>query len=93
MNLYSIDVRLCATAYITAETEEEAMQKARDAFSGSGGELPTGEADFIIDGSTYSIDMPEVSLSPAVTFDPFPDDAEVQFQEELEGDAEDEGED
>lgn len=88
-NLYSIDVRLTATAYIVADSEAEAFKIARGAFDNTGGELPTGEADVTVDGGTYSADMPEVSLSPAVTFDAFADDASVTFEEELEEDEQD----
>lgn len=89
-NLYSIDVRLTATAYIVADSEAEAMEMARAAFDNTGGELPTGEADITVDGSTYSADMPEVSLSPAVTFDAFADDARVSFEQEFEEEEEEE---
>jgi DnaJ-class molecular chaperone len=66
--LFSINVRLVATAYILAQSEEEAMAAARD-LTDSSGEMPTGYfGDGIeISGESYNPDMPELSFSPAMT--------------------------
>jgi len=69
MPLYSIDVKICGTAYIKAESEAEAMAKTKrlkDAWISSdprdgGGDIPISGAPFNSD------DMPEISLSPAMT--------------------------
>lgn len=67
MKLYSIDVRVYATAYIRAESEEEARAKAdalRGAFVFTDGSDPGVE----ISGLQYDDpELPEVSLSPAMT--------------------------
>jgi hypothetical protein len=74
LNLYSVDIKLCATAYIKAESEEEAMQIAKQTYGEAGegvdgAELPTGEGmNIIVDGTRFGPDMPEVSISPAVAF-------------------------
>ena len=88
MNLYSIDVRLCATAYVQAETEEEALALVREAFDNTTAELPTGDGSVTVDGGDFGLMMPEVSLSPAVTFDPIPADADMSLVEEFEDESE-----
>lgn len=68
MNVYSIDVKLCATAYIRADTEDEA-RKIFDREFGPGrfGELPTD--DDPVSGKQFDDPLlPEASLSSAVTF-------------------------
>jgi hypothetical protein len=72
VNVYSIDIKICATAYIKAETEEQAMEIAKREFvENSGMELPDN-LDWLempITGMDYdSPDLPAVSLSPAMTF-------------------------
>jgi hypothetical protein len=89
MKVFSLDVCLYATAYALAESEEEALAKIRVQFSSAGGELPTGIADFEVNGDNYSPDMSEVSLSPCVTFDPIPDNAELSISVDF--DLEDKG--
>lgn len=71
MNVYSIEVKLCATAYIKAESEEEAEKIARANFGETCcGDLPIGEyGDPAISDKSYeNPDLPDISLSPAVTF-------------------------
>lgn len=70
MPLYRIDVEVAATAYIVADNEADALEMARTQFTQTGGELPLGDvADgVVIDGGEFNPTMPEVSLSPAVTF-------------------------
>ena len=64
MNVYSVDIEIVATLYIKAENEEEALLKAK----------PMSEAMFDLDNSSIFSglsfdhpDLPEVSLSPAMT--------------------------
>jgi hypothetical protein len=85
--LYSIGITIAATAYIIADSAEEAMQKARDNLVD--GELivpQCRDSELPIDGGTYRPDMPEISLSPAMTLvgpeeDARPDEVE-DFGEE-----------
>lgn len=70
--VYAVDVLLVATAYIRASSPEEAAAKASEAFA-----YPTeanvsrgtifGEVE-VSDVRTDSPDLPELSLSPALTF-------------------------
>jgi hypothetical protein len=87
MNVYSIDVRIVATAYIKAESEAEAKQIAAAQLAGSQLCLPDRvsqpEGCVEIFGLEYSHpDMPAVSLSPAMSVDG-PADAEPELVEEL----------
>jgi hypothetical protein len=74
LKCFSIDVRIMATAYILAETAEEAQDKA-DHLTSTGLEFSRrreliGDStvgDIWITGETYNRDMPEISLSPAMT--------------------------
>lgn len=65
--VYSIDVKLYATAYIKADSPEEAIAKARDLtwdspdISDSDGTVPISGLPF------HDPDLPDVSLSPAMT--------------------------
>lgn len=67
MNLYSIELKVCATAYIKANSQGEAMaianKLARRSIitNGDGADVPISEHDYL-DPS-----MPEVSVSPAMT--------------------------
>lgn len=91
MPLYSMDVKLCATAYVIAENEVEAARLIRSNFTNSTGELPEGYIGDGIEvyGGMYNPDMPEVSISPAVTFIG-PDDGDtVDYADDLEEDADD----
>lgn len=67
MNVYSIDVRIYATAYIKAETPKEAQKIARD-LEGRNLELSPGDYGIEISGAQLgSTHLPAVSLSPAMT--------------------------
>lgn len=72
MNVYSIDVMICATAYIKAESEEAALKIAQEEFNKNRGmELPDNLEwlQMPITGISYdSPDLPDVSLSPAMSF-------------------------
>lgn len=71
MNVYSIDIKICATAYIKAESEEEAERIFNaTCVEHMGGELPVDEyADIPVSGRQYNDpDLPEFSLSPAISF-------------------------
>lgn len=71
MKIYCTEVKLCATAYIMAENEEEARKIAEQNFGeGNDEELPEGEG---IEISVSSMpfahpDFPTVSIAPGVTF-------------------------
>lgn len=68
MPLYSIDIPVFATAYVKAADEEEALKQAI-ALGNSGLELPeVWEGEVPIFGKRFDHpDMPDVSLSPAMT--------------------------
>jgi hypothetical protein len=68
MNLYSINVRIYATAYIKADSEREARRIARE-LKGDVLQLREDEdAELPISDRQYDDpDLPDVSLSPAMT--------------------------
>jgi hypothetical protein len=67
MPLYSIDVQLWATAYIKADSAEEAEQIARG-LKGSALELEEQDGEVPISGAMYDDpELPDVSLSPAMS--------------------------
>lgn len=91
--LFSVDVAIIATAYIVAASEEEAQEIANgltdQALEFSSRQQHVGVDDeIIITGESYSADMPEISLSPAMTL-VGPQGREVDFQEELVEESED----
>lgn len=68
--IFNIDVTIHASAYVLAETEEEARAKAVDSFTDAAIYLDDDRreyGDVTISGEYFSEDMPEVSLSPAMT--------------------------
>ena len=69
MTLYSIDVRIYATAYIRAGSEAEALEIARN-MKGAALHLPDEIdcGDVPISGLDYGNDeLPDLSLSPEMT--------------------------
>ncbi len=67
MAVWSVDVKITATAYIRAETQEEALKLAKE-LEGDGLELFEQDGDLPISGKQYDDpDLPDVSLSPAMT--------------------------
>ena len=74
MNLYSVEIQLCATAYIKAKSPEEAFYMAQ----GLGKlDLELAEdhcAEVPISGQHYDDeDLPPISLSPCMTiYGPWP---------------------
>ncbi len=86
MNVYSIDVKIVATVYIKAATEE-AAKAIFDAnlLEGQGGEVPTndgtGIGDIPVSGRQYDDpELPEWCLSPAISFyGAASDDGAVEF--------------
>jgi hypothetical protein len=71
MNVYSIDIKICATAYIKAESEEEAERIFNVTYvEHMGGELPVDDdADISVSERDYrDPQLPATSLSPAISF-------------------------
>lgn len=71
LNLYSIDIRVCATLYIKAESEEEARRLANEQ-AGLGILVPDDtmnqESGPDFSGEDFdSTRLPTISLSPAMT--------------------------
>jgi hypothetical protein len=95
MPIFSRDLKLCATAYIRAADEEEAARIFAATFGeGNTADLPTGDAgDFEVSGDSYDDpDLPDVSISPAVTtYGAFDEDSPLMFVED--DPADDEGDD
>lgn len=91
MNLYSTEITVIATLYIVAESEAEAREKIAELpemaemylDEGAGQEIP-------VDGSQFSPDMPEVSVSPVTTlYRPKDiDQANIDLHEEFDMDVE-----
>lgn len=77
MAVWNLDLKVCATAYVVADTAEEAMEKLRRHFTMDDGtpletldlEVDEGCAgDFEISGAQFDDpDLPEICLSPAMT--------------------------
>jgi hypothetical protein len=70
MKIFSVEIAIAATVYVTAESEDEAVRKVR-AFNNHGGEFRT-ELEFIeglpVSSARFgSPNFPEISISPAVT--------------------------
>ena len=66
MTLYRIEVTLAATAYVQAESEEDAIAKTKRMAQGSPDIEAAAEFDFC-DLQFDDPDLPEWSLSPAMT--------------------------
>lgn len=86
--LFNIDIQVFATAYIVADSAEEA-QAIANGLAESMGEIPTGYFgdDIEIFGGSFHADMPELSLSPAMTIGAAIGNVELveDFDEEEEG--------
>lgn len=85
--VFSVDIMVCMTVYVTAETEEDACKQVQ-AFHGEGGELRKDE-EFIsglpVSEARYSDpDFPDISISPAVTV--HAENLTAYFVEEIEED-------
>lgn len=66
-NVYSVDVMVGATAYIRAYDAEEARQKAQ-ALSQQSPQILDHDGEVEVSGLRYDDpDLPDVSLSPAMT--------------------------
>jgi len=65
MPVYSIDLKVAATAYVRADTKEQAIAALKDEIC-----YPRGSEIFdlqISDARLDSADLPNISLSPAMT--------------------------
>ncbi len=84
MPIFSIDVNICATAYVVAATEEEARVKAAAELTDVFVEVPLArEADLPISDADFDAeDFPEISLSPAMTIHGIWKDAEFDMVSE-----------
>ena len=90
MNIYSIDVQIVGTAYIKAESEEEALKIANslpnEFLEFSNGHQCIGD-DICMDGGSYQglADNDEpVALSPAMTITGVFNGEGIELVEELE---------
>lgn len=65
--LYSIDVQICGTAYIKANSMKEARAKLKE-IEGCGLEVADGSESGLVSGRRYNDPLlPNISLSPAMT--------------------------
>lgn len=85
--VYSIELPVTVTAYIRADSAEEALKVLRDEYLvPGGGEVATADGtpsgnDILISGARYdSKKLPPISISPAITFSIAP---EQELQVEL----------
>jgi len=87
--LYNADITITATAYVVAENEDEARAKI-SALHNTGIEFSDRRQqvsdDLFVTGETYGIDMPELSLSPAMTINYSATRPYVCLVQELDGD-------
>jgi hypothetical protein len=89
MKVYSVDVQMVGTAYIKANSEEEALVAARAFFKfPEGTETIPDQPDCLEDGSFCDLrldhpDLPDISLSPALTFHGI-DERTMEMAEDLE---------
>lgn len=85
MKLYSVDIKICATAYIKAKTPEEAFEIAKSLKHGALELSPDEYQDIPISGRQYDDpDLPDVSLSPAMTvYGPFDGETIAHLADEL----------
>lgn len=67
MNLYSIDIQIVATAYIKAESPEEALTIAHSQLNTTMELNENRNGEIPIDGSDFKHLEPTVSLSPAIS--------------------------
>ena len=68
MNVYSVEVKIIATAYIKAEDEAGALRVFSENLLDAVGELPIGDSQVPVSGRLYDDPrLPEWSLSPAIT--------------------------
>ena len=69
-NLYNAEITITATAYVIAESEDEARAKI-SALHNTGIEFSDRRQqvaeELFVTGESYGMDMPELSLSPAMT--------------------------
>lgn len=81
MPIYQIDMQVCATAYIRAKNADEARKIAEELTYGSPAIADSG-GDVEVSGRRFDDpDLPDVSLSPAMTIHgPWPG-AEIERSE------------
>lgn len=71
MPIYSTNIKLIATAYVRANSEAEALKKVLAGYGPDlGAELPEGYGiDVIVSGQQLdNPDLPDLSISPAISF-------------------------
>lgn len=69
VNLYAIEIKVCATAYVKAKSAAEARDIARERFAPDQGGLHVHADADIISGLDYDDpDLPDISVSPEMTF-------------------------
>lgn len=69
MAIYSIDIKLCATAYIRASSAEEARNILKQHIGETEGIEGEDDVRDIVDDSRFDgPNIPEFSISPAVTY-------------------------
>ena len=93
--LFQTEIMICASLYIVADSVEEANEKA-DALTNSRAHIEFSDRrqeigyDLYMTGESFSPDMPEMSLSPAMTIQYSPTKASCYLSEEFDEDDEEE---
>ncbi len=78
MKQYRIDVRVYATAYINADSEEEALAMAKDLKDSE--IIVRGGGDVLVDGGAYDDPhLPGVALSPVMTIWGVEEESEMEI--------------
>lgn len=73
--VYTADVKVWATAYIVAESEEAAQELAND-LSGSMVRLDRSQEEITVSEAWINTDLPEISFSPVCTIESASETAE-----------------
>ena len=78
MAVYSIEVKLCATAYVRAKSAADALRQAV-ALAGKSPIILNAEGEVPVSGLPFADeDLPTVSLSPAMTIHGIWPDAQAE---------------
>lgn len=88
--LFSLDVRIYGTAYIKADTPEQALEKAAELkwkgiqFSDRRQEISEfADFEIVMTGERYGPDLPEITLSPVMTIHGADEGDEPEFVQKI----------
>jgi len=82
MPIYSIDIKVCATAYIRANNEQQAAERAAS-LENVILQVRDDDSEVAISGRNFADpELPDLSISPAMTIVGPEDDAEPELLED-----------